>query len=196
MIHSDSDNVKAAGVARASASDLFKRAAEGGVLQVSETAARGGGKNSATFSIVNSEVKRRAAGKEGNNGMRVTFSKPVADWIGVTDKAHIAPMPSDSAILLAAEFPPAISATRMQLRADSDRKDKATGKVTNSGKKICYSAALVTTLTDAFSLDFTARTSMSFSDIQLTKFESTKVAIVRMPIGVAEVSKDEGEATA
>ena len=194
MYHSDRDTLKSGAVARASVGDLFKRAAEGGVLQVSETASHGGGKNSTTFSIVNSAVKRRAAGKDGNNGMRVTFSKSVADWIGVTDKAYIAPMPDDSVILLAAEFPPAIPATRMQLRADSDRMDKDTDKVMNSGKKICYNAALVTTLTDAFSLDFTARTSMSFSDIDLTEYESTKVAIVQMPISQTDVS--EGEATA
>ena len=93
-----------------------------------------------SFGIVNSE----------SNGKRVSISKSLSIKLELTDNLAILPMIDDGVVLLAKELPfPATS--RVSIRGKE--------------KKIAYSASLVHLLTEAFGLDYSARTSMSFSDI-------------------------------
>lgn len=50
----------------------------------------------------------------------------------------------------------------------------------SNGKVIVYSTPLVTEISEAFELDFTNRTSMTFGDIQYTNSEGSPVIIVKI----------------
>ena len=106
-----------------------------------------------SFGIVNSE----------SNGKRVSVSKSLSKKLELTDNLAILPMIEDGVVLLAKELPfPATSHVSIR------------GK----DKKIAYSASLVQLLTEVFALDYSARTSMSFSDIDFDTVDDVPVAIV------------------
>ena len=108
-----------------------------------------------SFGIVNSEA----------NGKRVSISKSLSKKLELTETLAILPMVEDGIVLLSKELPfPATS--RVSVRGKE--------------KKIAYSASLVHLLTEAFGLDYSARTSMSFNDIDFDTVDGVTVAIVKI----------------
>ena len=108
-----------------------------------------------SFGIVNSDA----------NGKRVSVSKSLSQKLELTDPLAILPMIDDGVVLLAKELPfPATS--RVNVRGQD--------------KKIAYSASLVRLLAEAFALDYSARTSMSFNDIDFDTVDDMPVAIVKI----------------
>ena len=108
-----------------------------------------------SFGIVNSEA----------NGKRVSISKNLSKKLELTETLAILPMIEDGVVLLAKELPfPATSHV----------------SVRGKDKKIAYSASLVKLLTEVFTLEYSARTSMSFSDIDFDTVDDMPVAIVKI----------------
>ena len=105
-----------------------------------------------SFGIVNSK-----------NGKRLTFSKALSEKLGLGETVDILPIIDDGVLLVSANLP---------FEAASK------GAVNKDERKICYAAALVALVTESFKLDFTRRTSMSFSDITVEDYEGETIAIV------------------
>ena len=100
-----------------------------------------------------------------DNGKRVTISKSLAKKLVLTDTVSVLPMTDDGVVLFAKELP--FTAT-------------STVKLSGKDKKIIYSAPLVQMLTSAFGLDFSARTSMAFNEVEFEDLNGVTVAAVRI----------------
>ena len=123
------------------------------------------GVSKCSFSIVNNI-----------NGKRLSFSKTLSKTIDLADKVYILPVPEQGKLLL----------------ANAPISTKASiGNVSGKDKKICYSASLVNVITTAFRLDFSDKTSMSFSDIEYDVINGVNVASV--DLGMANIEGVENE---
>ena len=116
-----------------------------------------------SFGVVNSK-----------NGKRLTFSKALSKKLGLTETVDILPIIEEGILLVSADLP---------FEAAS------TGTVNKDERKICYGAALVALVTESFKLDFTGKTSMSFSDISIEDYEGQPFAFIN--IGKPEDDTDE-----
>lgn len=109
-----------------------------------------------SFGIVNSK----------KNGKRISFNKALSHALGLTDKVTLMPNAEDGKVVLCRDlvFPKAVEGT---LRDD--------------GSKICYNTAIVKMLSAEFFIDFSNRTSYTFTDIDIDEFNGYPVAIVTFP---------------
>ena len=108
------------------------------------------------------------------NGKRLSFSKALSQNIDLANKVCILMVPEQHKLLISNE-------------PLSDRSSIAS--VNGKDKKICYSAELVAIITQAFKLDFSEKTSMSFNTIDFDTVNGVKVAVVTL--GNAEPSYEE-----
>ena len=107
------------------------------------------------------------------NGKRIKLSKGLALAAGITESAAMLPIKSEG-LLMVAEKLPYPAAHPVNLKDDE-------------GAKIAYNYGMVALLTEVFDLDFSERTSMSFSDITIETLEDdTPVALIRISNGQAE----------
>lgn len=110
---------------------------------------RGGGKQIRSVSIVNC-----------NNGKRVTLSAKLFAELGSPETVQVA---VDGKKLYIGEF--------------LDKADDF--KVSNKTRGYIYNASLVETLTEKMNIDFSNRTSVSFSDIKVTNLEGYPCAVIK-----------------
>lgn len=115
-----------------------------------------GGSNVLSFGVVNSE----------SNGKRISISKALCEKLGLEKEAQIAIVPSKGVIVVAKE-----------LTSKNICKCKLRGE---RGRKISYNSGLVRTLTETFDLDFSKRTSITFTDIEVQLHDGEIFAIVYM----------------
>lgn len=115
--------------------------------------ASGGGKYS--LSIVNNI-----------NGKRVTLSKTLSSDLNITDEVHFLPVPSENILIVSSKSISSKSASCPMSGQD--------------GKKICYAAGVVKMITEAFALDYSNVTSLSFNNISFDMIKGQKVALVDM----------------
>ena len=119
----------------------------------------GGGTGKMSFGIVNS----------GKNGKRLTFSKLLAQKVGLTDRAYLALAPSENYVLIACK---AISENAIECKFSNAEE---------SEKKISYNASAVYAITDMFGLNFQKHVSVSYDDVTIDKLDDgTLVAIVKV----------------
>ena len=97
------------------------------------------------------------------NGRRISLSKALCAKLQITDTAVFMPLPQEGVLLVANELP---------------MSNAVKGNLKGEGKKLCYSAELVLALSKLFNLDFSTRTSMSFSDVEIDVKDDIPVAIV------------------
>lgn len=83
----------------------------------------------------------------------------------MTATLDVLPLPDDGVLLMSKELPFAATSTV---------------KLSGREKKVAYSAPLVQMLTSMFSLDFTARTSMAFNEVEFDDLNGVLVAAVRI----------------
>lgn len=119
----------------------------------------GGGAGKMSLGIVNSS----------KNGKRITFSKLLAQKVGLTDCAYLALAPSENYVLIACK---AISENAIECRfSNADENEK----------KISYNANAVYAITDMFGLNFKKHVSVSYDEVTLDKLDDgTTVAIVKV----------------
>lgn len=108
-----------------------------------------------SFSIVNAE----------GNGKRISISKAIADKLGLEDSAMLIPL-VESGVVIVGKTLPFPNASELTLKGKE--------------KKIAYSAGAVKLLTKLFSLDFSTKTSRSFSDITFDVINDIDVAIINL----------------
>lgn len=113
----------------------------------------------------------RASGKAGvmsvvnaDTGIRITFPDAVLEKIRVTEKLQIS-YNTDERIIAIGE----------NLGNENDYAIKKSGK-----KGIIYSANLVRELTEAFKLDFSNRSSITFHDAEYLNDEESSIAVVKV----------------
>ena len=122
------------------------------------------GQSAPSFGIVNNR-----------NGKRTHYSKGLVQRLGLTDTVDLMPVPEDSCILIARQLPMA-NAMKAKLKDDDAR-------------KISYATQPVHVLTEMFSLDYTNRSSMTFTKIQFDELpDGTPVAIVQ--VEAAQVTEE------
>ena len=127
-----------------------------------------GGGNKFSFGVVNSK----------NNGKRLSFSKALAKELTLDDAVYLIPIPSEGVLMVAKKLP--------FVRA-------SVGTLKGDDKKICYGADLVELVTKCFGLDFSKRTSMSFTDIEFDEKDGIKIALIDMSSAKASVSDGSGD---
>jgi len=96
------------------------------------------------------------------NGKRISFSKTLSMKLGLQNTIDIVAFEDDGVILLLKNLP---------------HDDKSTFGLRGDDKKIIYSAELVEILTEIFNLDFSTKTSRSFTNISIN---SDNIAEVRI----------------
>ena len=138
-------------VKRVNFEKLFETAKTADVQQVSVS---GSGKYS--ISVVNSD----------GNGKRITLSKALVQKLGLDGSVSMLPLQGEGVLMLAKELPFA-SASNIAL--------------TSSDKRIAYHAGAVKLLVDTFRLDYSKKTSMSFSDVEFTEQGGMTIAVVTIP---------------
>ena len=121
-----------------------------------------------SFGIVNSR----------HNGKRLSFSKALVVALDLEGTVELLPAAADGVLFVAKKLPADISFE---------------GKLSGEGKKLCYSGSLVALVTEAFKLDFSEKTSMSFSHVEIQDVDGIKVAAIHIPMGES-ASTTEGEA--
>lgn len=99
------------------------------------------------------------------NSKRLSFTKGLAEPLGLKETVDIFPLVEEGVILIA---------SRLALEGVSS------GKVCGEGKKISYSAPLVEMIVNAFELDYNACSSKSFDNISFEDFDGVKVAAVKI----------------
>ena len=100
------------------------------------------------------------------NGKRLSISKALAKALGLENYIEILPSFDENVLFVGKKIPV----------------DKPFfGTLSGSDKKICYSTELVTRVTTAFNLDFSTKTSMSVSDVEITEIGDFPVAVVYFP---------------
>lgn len=100
---------------------------------------------------------------KAQTGNRATIAKQGYEHLGKPSTLQFAL--SDTSIIIGANIP----------NNDNDFNVKD-----SNGKAIVYSTPLVTEIAEAFELDFSNRTSMTFGDIQYTTSEDSPVIIVKV----------------
>lgn len=100
---------------------------------------------------------------KAQTGNRVTIAKQGYEHLGKPNTLQFAF--TDTSVIIGANLP--------NNSNDFNVKD-------SNGKAIVYSTPLVTEIAEAFELDFTNRTSMTFGDIQYTNSEGSPVIIVKI----------------
>ena len=100
---------------------------------------------------------------KAQTGNRATIAKQGYEHLGKPSKLQFAF--SDTSVIIGANLP--------NNSNDFNVKD-------SNGKAIVYSTPLVTEIAEAFELDFSNRTSMTFGDIQYTTSEYSPVIIVKI----------------
>ena len=98
-----------------------------------------------------------------DNGKRLTFSKSIADELGITDTAFAMPAEGERKLVVGKTlpFPEAVKLT-----------------LKGTTKKTCYNAHMVASLTDMFNIDFSTKTSRSFTEVTFDMYNGVKVAII------------------
>lgn len=100
---------------------------------------------------------------KAQTGNRATIAKQGYEHLGKSSTLQFAF--TDTSVIIGANLP----------RNDNDFNVKD-----SNGKAIVYSTPLVTEISEAFELDFSNRTSMTFGDIQYTTSEDSPVIIVKI----------------
>lgn len=125
--------------------------------------------------IVNSVSSKFSVGiVNSTNGKRLSFSKSLCKALDLSGAVYILTVPEEGKML--------VSNAPLSSKASK-------GLLSRADKKICYSAQLVNMVSCCFDLDFTSRTSMSFTDIDFDDVNDIKVAIVT--VKYAEVQDEE-----
>lgn len=103
------------------------------------------------------------------NGKRITVSASLGERLGIEDEVAFAIDTETNELLVAKDLPEGVAA-----------KFNASGE--DGQKKIVYSAGVVEKVTDVFGLDFSNKTSMSFTDITIEECAETGIpyAAVKM----------------
>lgn len=110
-----------------------------------------------SFGIVNSV----------DNGKRISFSKRLCEKLGLRETVELAPVLVDGDLIIGTD-----------LQVDKDHKMVLDLKGAN--KKISYDSAAVITLTDLFKLDYSNKTSMSFSNVVIENENGIVYAVVHI----------------
>lgn len=108
------------------------------------------------------------------NGKRVTISKALSTDLSLESLAYFLPVEETGQLLISAA-PIGDKSYKVNLKGLE--------------KKISYNASLVKLLTEAFNLDFSNRTSWSFSIITIDKSSDNAVAIVDMSSGSVDTQE-------
>ena len=132
-------------------SKLFAAAQEENLPQIS-----GNGSGKYSVSIVNSS----------GNGKRVTLSKALVEKLQLEGTVDILPVPSENAVMMGKtlSFP-----CTSQIELNS------------ADKRTAYHANAVKVIVEAFGLDYSNKTSMSFNDIEFAEIDGVPIAVVNMP---------------
>lgn len=121
--------------------------------------AHGGGVGKMSLGIVNSS----------KNGKRLTFSKLLAQKVGLSDRAYLALAPSEECVLITGK---AIADNVIECRFSNAEEDE---------KKISYNAGAVYAITEIYGLNFKKHVSVSYDEVTIDKLEDgTTVAIVKV----------------
>lgn len=125
------------------------------------------GANKASFSIVYHSC-----------GKRLVCSKEMKQTLALAEELYILPVPEQNVLLVAgASFTPKASR----------------GPLSKTDNRICYSNLLVKLLVDAFELDYTGKSSLSFNVLRYEELDGITIAVVdMMPLG-NQVVKTEGQ---
>ena len=99
------------------------------------------------------------------NGKRISFSKMLSMKLGLQDTIDIVAFEDDGVILISKNLP---------------HDDKSTFGLRGDDKKIIYNAELVETLTEIFNLDFSTKTSRSFTDISINADDTMTMAAIKI----------------
>lgn len=119
----------------------------------------GGGTSKMSLGVVNSS----------SNGRRLTFSKLLAQKVGLSDRAYIALVPSEECVLISNK---AITNNAVECKLSNEKEDQ---------KKVSYNAGAVRAITEIFGLSFKQHVSVSYDEVTIDKLEDgTTVAIVRV----------------
>ena len=109
-----------------------------------------------SVSVVNSD----------GNGKRITLSNALKDKLQLEGSFSMIPLVEDRVLMMAKNLP-FKSASTIQLNSNNGR--------------IAYHAGAVKMIVEAFDLDYTRRTSMSFGDVEFDTYDGVTVAIVNIP---------------
>ena len=121
--------------------------------------------NTRSFVINSGSSKYSVSIVNNINGKRVTICKSLSLALSLDSTAYFLPVEETGQLLISAS-PIGQFSSKIELKG----KDK----------KIAYSANLANTLTSSFKLNFTERTSCSFSDISLDMSSGAIVAIINI----------------
>lgn len=115
-----------------------------------------GGSAPLSFGIVNNK-----------NGRRLSFSKALVKKLHLEDKVELAADPQSDILMIAKTLPLKNKVEAMLKGEDDD-------------KKICYNANIVAWVTKAFRLDFTEKTSRSFSKMEFLEKDGITIAMIHI----------------
>ena len=122
--------------------------------------------SSVNYSVSSVGASRISFGLVNNvNGKRITISKALSQKLHLDDTAYISLVPEQNALLVSAT-PVTEKSCKCLLRG--------------ADKKTSYSAQVISTITTVFNLDFTQKTSLSFSDIELDVVNDIDVAVINI----------------
>lgn len=136
--------------------------------------------NNTSSVIVSSGASKYSLSIVNNiNGKRITISKALSTALSLADTAYFLPVEETGQLL--------ISASPIGAKSSCS-------SLSGAEKKISYNASLVKMLTEAFKLDFSDKTSCSFSDITIDTSTDHAVAIVEIGVACVEAQgiNDEG----
>ena len=120
------------------------------------------------FSNVNVSSGKYSVGIVNNiNGKRVSISSNLANELGIDNEVSFMADLETKELLIAADFP-----------FEGALSTVAKGET----KKIIYNASLVAGITEAFNLNFTGKTSMSFNNITVIKDDETGIKYAAVKI--------------
>ena len=129
--------------------------------------------NSSSVVVTTGASKYSVSIVNNTNGKRVSISKALSYDLSLNRSAYFLPVEETGQLLISA----------------SPIGDKSSSSsLSGAEKKISYNASLVKMLTEAFKLDFTAKTSCSFADIYVDTSSDSPVAVVNMASVVNMVS--------
>ena len=131
--------------------------------------------NSSTIVVSSGASKYSVSIVNNINGKRITISKALSADLSLNDTAYFLPIEETGQLL--------ISAAPIGTKSSCS-------SLSGAEKKISYNASLVKMLTEAFKLDFSDKTSCSFSDITIDT--STEHAVAIVEIGVTSIEAQGG----
>ena len=135
--------------------------------------------NNSSTVVVSSGASKYSVSLVNNiNGKRISISKALSADLSLGSTAYFLPVEETSQLLISASPIGAMSSC---------------SSLSGAEKKISYNASLVKMLTEAFKLDFSDKTSCSFSDITIDNSTGHAVAIVKIDIAgeAAQGEKDD-----